>query len=110
MICSSEPFFGVEYCFCWVFSEPGCPPTEGAVGDDEVLALGHQPQIGIGVFIALVVCHQGDAAIGQRDAGAGGFGLVRKDEVMRGGRKALQCPQAGSAARPLWGENCDSST
>lgn len=69
--------------------QPCPPPTESAVGDDEVIALGHQPQIRVGVFIAPVVRDQGDPLIGQWDACAGGFGLVREDEVMRCGREVL---------------------
>ena len=69
----------------WINYQPSTPPTEGAVGDDEVLALGHQPQIGVGVFSTPIVRHQCDACIGQRDAGAGNFELVGEGEIMRGG-------------------------
>jgi len=53
-------------------------PDKCAIGDEELLALGHQPQIGVDVFIDLVVHHKDDAD---------SFGLVG-EEVILCGRKA----------------------
>ena len=41
-----------------MLTKPCSPPAKGAVGDNEMLALAHQPQVGIGHGVALIVVHQ----------------------------------------------------
>lgn len=61
-------------------TQPRPPPTEGAVGGDEVLALGDQPQV-TGVFIATVVRDENHPALGQGKLYAGSLRIIGEEEV-----------------------------
>ena len=77
--------FWSDHYFIGIRRQPRAPPTEGAVGDDEMLALGHEPEVGVGHRVALVVVDEGDAPVSQRDPSTGGVRTIRKQEVMRTG-------------------------
>ena len=50
-----EPGLGITDGFIRIVTEPGGPPTEGAVGDDVVLALRHEVEVEVGGFCGVVV-------------------------------------------------------
>ena len=71
--------------------QPSPPPTEGAVRDYEVVALRHEPEVGVGIFVALVVMYQIDAVVGQRNTAASGFRAVGEQKVVCVADSSLNC-------------------
>ena len=65
VVLGSEPGMGEVDLFVWVWGEPGGPPAEGAVGDDVVLALAHEVEVG--------VVEGGGIVIDGGEGDAGGF-------------------------------------
>ena len=50
-----------------------------------MLALGHEPKVGVGHRVALIVVDERDALVRQRDPGTGSVRTIREQEVMRAG-------------------------
>jgi hypothetical protein len=50
--------------FIMVRCQPCTPPTKGTVSNDEVITLTHQPEVNVGIFVALIVVNQRNAVVG----------------------------------------------
>ena len=67
--------------FAGVRAEPGSPPTEGTVGDNEMFPAAHQAQVLV-VLLSGIMADKGGGD-GEFQMFRDPFGIIRKDEAVR---------------------------